>query len=326
MHAQMLLDRYRRTGADLPFGDPAGYHGVAMEGYYWRLSDHRNGEVVIVILAIAMDAQDRPWGMVSLAAHPGGLVRTLTTPTASAAAHGIELTAGDALRATRTELHVDLGPDARLDVAFHEATTWPARRAFGGIGAAHVVPGLSQYWHPWLLGARVTGAARAGDRELSLDGASAYAEKNWGAGGMPDWWWWGHAQGFAERDDACVAFAGGRAGLGPVHVGAGALVVRLGDEVLRVVRPLQPLRVELGEGSWRLRGRTPSDVVEVEGRATGAPHLLPVPVPRSTPEHVVELRAPQHLSGELDLRVRRRGRTRFTGTSSVAGLEQGAGA
>ena len=36
-----LLRIYRRTGADLPFGDPRGHHGVPMEGYFWRLTDVR---------------------------------------------------------------------------------------------------------------------------------------------------------------------------------------------------------------------------------------------------------------------------------------------
>ena len=36
-----MLALYRRTGADLPFADPRGYHGVAMEGYFWRLTHVR---------------------------------------------------------------------------------------------------------------------------------------------------------------------------------------------------------------------------------------------------------------------------------------------
>lgn len=319
----MLADAYRRTGADRPFGDPRRYHGVVMEGYFWRLSDPVTATVVVVILAITRDAQGAPWGMVCLAAHPGGFVRSAATAAAVGAPRGLDVRAGTALEATAERLRVDLGPGARLDVAFEDPVGWPRRRAFGGIGPAQLVPGLSQYWHPWLLGARVRGTAELGERPVRLDGARAYAEKNWGAGGMPDTWWWGHAQCFAERDDTCVAFAGGRAGLGPLHVGAGALVVRLGDEVLRVVRPFAPLRVGLAERSWRLRGRTSRDVIEVEGHTDAEPHLLPVPLP-GTREHL-DHRAPQHLTGELRLRVTRGGRTRFEGTSPLAGLEHGRG-
>jgi hypothetical protein len=327
MHAKMasasLADRYRRTGADPPFGDPAGYHGVAMEGWFWRFSDAATGVVVIVLLAISRDAAGRPWGMIGLASHPGGFVRSLATEEASAAPRGIDVRAGTALTAGPRSLRVDLGAGARLDVAFEDVVGWPSRRAFGGIGPAQVVPCLSQYWHPWLLGGRARGTATLGGRTVALDGAAVYAEKNWGAGGMPDTWWWGQAQGFPGRDDVCVAFAGGRAGLGPLHVTAGALVVRLGDEVLRVVRPLQPMGIDLGDGRWRLRGRTLRDVVEVDGHVTAEPHLLPVPVP-GTREHL-DARAPQHLTGDLHLRVTRGNRVRFDATSPVAGLEQGRG-
>ncbi len=37
---------YRRLGADPPFGDPRRAHGIAMEGYYWRLSDPGSGRVI----------------------------------------------------------------------------------------------------------------------------------------------------------------------------------------------------------------------------------------------------------------------------------------
>ena len=52
-----------------------------------------------------------------------------------------------------------------------------------------MVPWLGQYWAPWLLAADVTGAFG----ERSLDGAAAYAEKNWGAA-FASHWWWGQAE------------------------------------------------------------------------------------------------------------------------------------
>ena len=33
-----MLAAYRATGADPPFGDPRGYHGVGMEGHFWRIT------------------------------------------------------------------------------------------------------------------------------------------------------------------------------------------------------------------------------------------------------------------------------------------------
>jgi tocopherol cyclase len=321
-----LLRTYRRTGADPPFGDPSGYHGVGLEGHFWRFTRSAGGEVVIVIAAVSRDGAGRPWGMACVAAHPGAAVVTAVAP--SAWAHdrrfGLRLHDGSRtlLSADAGRLEVDLGPRARLAVELDGRRGW-GRRALGGIGPAQLVPGLSQYWHPHLLHATVRGGGELAGRRLELDGATAYAEKNWGAGGMPEAWWWGQAHAFGD-DGVCVAFAGGRAGVGPLHVVAGSLVVALPGELLRVVRPLQPLRVEVGAAGWRLRGRTGRDVLDVEGFAAGdSAHLLPVPVPRE--RRAVEARSPQHLAGTLSLAVRRRGRVRFRGVSELAGLEQGRG-
>ena len=313
-----MLAAYRATGADPPFGDPRGYHGVGMEGHFWRFTQPRTGAVVVAIVAISRDAQGRPWAMASLAAHPGGAVRSATLPDAWAAPRRLELRAGAAVAADERSLRVDLCEDGRLSVAFSDPLPWP-RRAFGALGPAHAVPGLSQYWHPWLLRARVSGSARVGADTIDLDGAVVYAEKNWGAGGMPPAWWWGQAHGF-DRPDVSVAFAGGRAGLGRLRTTATALVVAVGDEVRTVVRPLRPLRVAVDERGWRLAGAG----IEVEAHAGGvAPHLLPVPVPHE--RRRLDDWAPQHLTGSLRLSVRRRGRTLYEGTSDLAGLERGRG-
>lgn len=324
-----MASAYRATGADPPFGDPRGCHGVGMEGYFWRITHAGSGVVVVVLAAVNRDAAGGTWGLVALAAHPGGLVRRATVDRAGAARRGIGLRFENAtgralLTADDERLHVDLGADARLDAAFADRIGWPARRAFGGIGAAQAIPGLSQYWHPHLLGARVSGAVRAGEREVALDGATAYAEKNWGAGGHPPAWWWGQAHGFA-RADACVAFAGGRATLGPLAVPAAtSIVVALAGDVLRVVSPPAPLRVRVDEAGWRLRARTARHRVELDGRAGPAPpHLLPVPFPADRHRH--EEQSAMHLAGELSVRVRRGRRTVFAGTSLLAGLERGSG-
>jgi hypothetical protein len=232
---------------------------------------------------------------------------------------------GDApvLEADDARLRVDLGPGARVDAAFEERVPWPPGWAFGGIGAAQAIPGLSQYWHPHLLGARVRGSAEAGTAWLDLEGATAYAEKNWGAAGHPPAWWWGQAHGFA-RDDVCVAFAGGLAALGPARLRATSVVVAIGGEVLRVVSPPAPLRVAVDERGWRLRGRSARHRIEIAGDANGtAPHRLPVPVPAERRRR--DGLSAMHLAGALHVRVRRGGRTLFEGTSALAGLERGLG-
>jgi hypothetical protein len=326
MRATMLA-AYRATGADPPFGDPRGYHGVGMEGYFWRITHAATGAVVVVLLAVNRDAADGTWGMLALATHPGGFVRAATVEHAAADRRGLRVRAGDvdapALEADDERLRVDLGPDARVDAAFAERVPWPPRWAFGGIGAAQAIPGLSQYWHPHLLGARVRGSARAGEARLDLDGATAYAEKNWGAAGHPPAWWWGQAHGFG-RDDVCVAFAGGLATLGPVRLRGTSVVVAIGGEVLRVVSPPAPLRVAVDARGWRLRGRTVRHRIEIAGHANGtAPHRLPVPVPAERRRR--DGLSAMHLAGALHVRVRRGGRTLFEGTSALAGLERGLG-
>jgi tocopherol cyclase len=335
-------DTYRRLGADLPYGDPLRAHGVAMEGWFWRLSAPASGDVVVVLAAVNRDAAGAPWGTVGVAAHPGGFSRAEVVARASASADGRTLriggveagaadgAGGGARRFARPEAWLEATPErlaaevpgGSVDVELLRPGRWP-RRAFGGLGAAQAIPGLSQYWHPWLLRAEVRGRAVIGGREIALDGAVAYAEKNWSNGGFPERWWWGQAHAFDSDPAACVAFAGGLAGLGPLRLTATSLVVSAGGEMVRLVRPLQPLHVDVGTGGWRLSGRTAGGVaVEVEGHANGTPpHLLPIPVPGE--RRHAEAAASQHLAGALTLRVRRRGRTLFSGTSLLAGLEQG---
>jgi Tocopherol cyclase len=309
-----LLAAYRRTGADPPFGDPARAHGVGMEGYYWRLTDHAAGRVVVAICGVAQ-AEDGPWAMVILAAHPGGFVRVATTRTAWADPHGLGVRAEEALVADASGLRVDLGADARLDVALGERRDWP-RRAFGALGVAQAMPGLHQYWHPHLLGGRAVGSARLGGEQVALD-AAAYAEKNWGAA-FSDHWWWGQA--FPEQD-VCVAFAGGRLRLGPVPAAPTAVVVRSGGELVRLGPPLASMAAAAGDGAWRIRGRSAMHSVLIEGEADAtAAASLPVPLPE---RRALELRSRQVLAGRLAVTLRRGRRVLYRGESSLAGLEHG---
>lgn len=283
-----------------------------MEGYFWRFTQRDSCAVVVVLVGV-LDG----WGLVGVAAHPGGRVHWETSGSVGVDPEGLGLRVGG-LTATPDRLRLDLD-GVWGDLHITPTMPWP-HRAFGGIGPAQMVPGLSQYWHPHLLDGRVMGGLTFHGDSVALDGARVYAEKNWGAGGFPDRWWWGQAHGF-EREDVCVAFAGGRAGLGPVKLLATSLVVRVGDDVIRVVRPPAPITLDVGEGGWRLRARTPRYAITLEGHANGTtPHALPVPVPGG---EVRDGLARQHLAGAVGLRVRRGRRTLFRGTSLLAGLEAG---
>ena len=309
-----MLAAYRRTGADPPWGDPRRYHGVAMEGYFWRFTQAASGHVAIVMCGVNRARSGERWAFVGLAAHPGGFFRWAALQDARADPAGYGVRAGRAFSAGPDHLRLDLGPDCRIEAAIAAPVAWP-RRAFGGLGGAQVVPGLGQYWHPHLFAAGVRGSVVAGAQAFTLDGAGAYAEKNWGDG-FPDRWWWGQAHDFG--DDVSVAFAGGPVGIGLARLHATAAVVRLDDTVLRC-RP--PASMAVGDGAWHLRARSGWHRVEVEGTAEpGTAHALTVPVPA---ERRAVDRSQHHLAGTMRVHVTRRGRTVFAGESRLAGLERG---
>lgn len=324
-----MLSRYRALGADPPWSDRRRMHGLAMEGYFWRFTDPGRGRVVVVLCGLCRDAQGRPWANVALAAHPGGFLRAADLPCAGGDSAALGVWAADAegrtvLRADARTLDVDLGDRARLHVDLRDG--WPARQPrLGGCGPAHLIPGLGQYWDPHLLGAGVRGEAELGAETVTLTGARAYAEKNWSRGGFPAHWWWGQAQGF-DRDDVCVAFAGGTLSTSRrAPLAASAVVVRLGDELIRLGNPLlAPAQVQTPRDRWSLRARGPRWAVELEGSAGAEPvHRLPVPDPAARRSRAV---AHEHLAGTLHAVIRRRGRVVFAGESRLAGLESGSAA
>ena len=313
------LAAYRRTGADLPWGDPLAPHGVAMEGWFWRITDASHGRVAVVLCGCCRgDAGD--WTLVGLAAAPDGIVRSAICPPATIAADGRSLSVpGGALEAADGRLRVELGDDARLDATFDSPAAWP-RRSLGGLGLGQPVPALGQYWHPHLLGARVDGSMQLDDRTWTFAGARGYAEKNWGAG-SPSRWWWGQASGVGDDEDACVAFAGGELSLGALTYGPTAAVIRHGGDLLRLGPPFAHVTTDLSDGVWQLRARSARHAVDIEGDANGSrPHTLPVPVPND--KRLVDGPA-QHFTGRLRVSVRRGRRTVFRGESELAALERG---
>jgi len=318
----MPIDRpitaYRRTGADPPWGDPLAPHGVAMEGWFWRITDPASGRVVVVLCGCCRGAAGE-WTLVGLAAAPGGAVRSAIGPPARVGADGREITVPGVLEADDEGLRVTLAEDARLTARFAAPARW-TRRAFGGLGVGQAVPGLGQYWHPHVLGGTVDADLRLGDETWTFDGARGYAEKNWG-GGFPSRWWWGQASGIGGDEDACVAFAGGEVAVGPVGLAPTAIVVRAGGELLRLVLPFAHVSADAADGAWQLRARSPRWSVEVEGDANGSrAHRLPVPLPSE--RRLVDGPA-QHFTGRLRVDVRRGRRLVFRGESELAGLERG---
>jgi hypothetical protein len=154
---QTLTRALRATGADLPFaGDPAAAHpGVALESWSWRLSDAGRGLAVLVAGTACRDAEGRPWALVSLGVRrPDGTleVRSTTTDDVVLDETRLGLRLGGALHADAEGLRVRLD-GAALDVDLQDRRPY-GRRPLGGVGLGHLVPHLTQYWHPHLLGAR----------------------------------------------------------------------------------------------------------------------------------------------------------------------------
>ena len=311
---------YRSTGATLPYGNLLAAHGVAMEGYFWRVTDPASGRVVIALIGVNRDAAGAHWSTLGLAGHPGGFLAVDAHPEGFADPRRLAVSAGSALVADERSVRVELGPRARLELTVANPQPWPRRR-LGGSSGFQAVPGLNQYWHPWLLGGRATGRATLDDDVWDFADAEVYAEKNWGREGFPDSWWWGQAQGFG--DGACVAFAGGQVTAGPLHTEVTALVVRLPDGgLVRLGNPVtSPVRARVTDHRWLVRGRSRGWQVEVEGHAPlSDAHVLPVPLPsqrRNVPGAI------EHLGATMSVTVRRDRRVVWRGSSAVAALEHG---
>lgn len=185
-----------------------------------------------------------------------------------------------------------------------------------------MVPGLNQYWHPWLLGGKASGTAILGDTTWEFRNADVYAEKNWGGEGFPESWWWGQAQGFAEPG-ACVAFAGGVVTTGRMEVEVTALVVRLPNgRVIRLGNPvISPVRARTSDEHWLLLGRGFGWRIEIKASAPlDQAYVLPVPLPSEHRNVAGDL---EHLAGDLTVRVSRFGRRVWAGTTTLAALEHG---
>jgi Tocopherol cyclase len=289
----------------------------ALDGWFWRFT-WPDGRAAIVLTGVCSG-----WALAGVAVHPGRVWRStildahLPRPEASsplrrADARGVRI--GSAFGGEAERLRVAI-PGARVHADLRDAVRWP--RPWLGTGPAGWLPGMRQYWLPHVLRARAEGFVEV-DERWSLDGATAYAERNWGNGFPPEWWW-GEAHDFRGGDPVTVAFAGGPA-LGPLR--ATAVVVHVGGRLVRLGEPvLAAVREDVAPGRWVLRGRSARHRVEIEGTAVpAAAHILDVPVPgerRTVPwSH-------QHLAGELRVRVTRRGGLVYEGESTMAGLEHG---
>lgn len=315
-----LLDRFRATGADLPFGDPLPAHGVPSEGYLWRFTQPEAGRTLTALISVNK-GPDGPWSTLVLAAHPNGFLRTAVHPQGVADPKRLGARAGSAFEGRSDRLTVDLGIDARIDVRISESVTWP-HKVFGGASFFQSIPAVAQRWHPWLFGGTVTGTATIGTEQWDLTGAQVYAEKRWGGGNFPETWWCGQAQGF-DDSGACLAFAGGIFNTGKLRIETTLVALRLPDgSVLRFGGPsTSHVRAKVDDQKWSLHGRNPRSGIEIEGRSPiDDAFVLPVPIAaerKNVPAAIA------HLGARLDVVVRRRADIVWRGESQLAALEFG---
>jgi tocopherol cyclase len=305
------MNLWRRLGADLPFGDPRRAHGVPMEGYYWRFVEPDSGRVVVALCGVTRSGGESR-ALVAVALHPEGRVVTRDVDRVWTDPATLGIDAGPTFAASTGRLRLDLGSvQLEADIA---GRPWP-RRALGGLGLAGTIPGLSQYWHPHVLGAPATAT-------LTIDGARehlaplVYAEKNWGRG-FPRRWWWGEA----HDDEVTTAFAGGTLEFGPASIPATTAVVILGDRAVRMVAPTALVRFETAPGEWRITARSARHTLTMQGSTGHAPAFaLPIP-PRhpGVPAGTVD----QHLDGTLHIRLHTGRRLILDRELSPAGLEAG---
>jgi len=316
-----VVNVYRRTGADVPFGDPLPSHGTEMEGWFWRVSDEASGRVLIALCSVNRNAGG-DWSTTAVGVHPGRVVRSAALSGARAEHSPFRVSAGDdagSFTVGTDRVRFELG-DLTLNMEFADRVRWP--KAFGGGGVFSAIPFLNQYWHPYYLGGRASGTVQYtgedGAQSWTFENAKLYAERNWGAG-FPLRWWWGQAHDFGG-DDVCVAFSGGLLSLGPIARDVNGIVVRIGTRVIRMTPPVL-VRSRVGDDQWFLRGRSPRYEIEIEGDGRHLPpHVLPVPLPAERRNIDTDF---EHLAGRLRCTVRESGRLIFDGTSEMAALEVG---
>jgi hypothetical protein len=287
-----VLDTWRRTGADLPYGDLGADRGTPFEGWYWRFSDPSSGRVVV-----GLCGGMRTWAL--------GALATNSSPPARRVEHAIVASTAEVLGENAS---IRAGA-SHVEAEITDVVAWP-RRMLGALGPAHLLPWMPQYWQPLVLRATARGHAVVRGEHVAIDGWHAYHEKNWGPAFAGDWWW-GQAH---LGEDVDVAFAGGHL-LGPLA--ATAVVLRLGDEVIALAPPAL-VRTRIGDGTWAVDARSARYHVTIEADGSN-PHTLPVPAG----ERRTEPRSHQVLAGRLRLTVRRGRRVVIDTQTALAGLERG---
>ncbi len=128
-----LIALYRRTGADVPFGDPLPSHGAEMEGWFWRLTDQGTGRAVVALCSCNQHP-DGDWSTAAIALEPGRVVRSAAIGNAAADRRHFTIRARDhrnALDAHRDGIALTID-DVAVDLRVDNTEPWPRPSAAAG--------------------------------------------------------------------------------------------------------------------------------------------------------------------------------------------------
>ena len=267
------------------------------------------------------------WTLVGLAGAPGGFVRsaicaagrrsaptgaTLTVP-GGVARTPTATSCGSTWATTRGSTRASPSPDA-----------WPRRALRRASASGHLVPGLGQYWHPHLLGARVDGELRARRRDWTLRRRARLRGEELGRR-LPRALVVGPGQRHRRRRRRLRRVRGRRrAASARCGWRRPRVVVRLGRRPA-AARPAVRARADRRQrrrAGGCARGR-PRHTVELEGDANGSVAAPPARA-GARPSGALIDGAAQHFTGRL--RVTRRARPAHAcsrGESELAALERG---
>ena len=155
-----------------------------MEGYFWRFTaPPGDGRVYRALRENRAD--DGTWSTLGLAAHPNGFLRAVEHPEGWADPDRFGALRGAGVRRAADSLHVDLGPDAGLDVAIADGVPW-GRRPFGGSSVFQSSRPSTSTGTPGCSAAAPTGPPGVGGEEWSWTAGGSTRRRTGAGGGFPD--------------------------------------------------------------------------------------------------------------------------------------------
>ena len=288
-----------------------------MEGYFWRFTQARAGRVAIVMCGVSRGARRQRRGRSSgWPRTRAGFFRWAALQDAVADTAATACGAGEAFSAGPDHLHVDLGPDCRLEASFGAAVGWP-RRALGALGAGAARAGAEPVLAPAPVRGRRARQRRRGRglvrarRRARLRGEELGPRLPRRRGGG--------VRRTTSDDDVSVSFAGG-----PVRVGPARLRGERGGRAARRRRAALPPAGVDDAGRGHLAAARP-----LRARGWSRSRASPTPRPRTRspcrcrPSAAWSTARTTTWRASLRVRVTRRGRVVYAGESPLAGLERG---